>query len=320
MSHFNICSNIDNGVGLQKDAELLRDLLVEWKHTAKLVHYKKQGDIEEAPRARANIFLEVVAYNLVARRIADQNWLIPNPEWFAAWDHQNAISTFDKFLCKTHDAVTIMQRELKEYRNKVQYIGFESRDLYDPSIPRERRFLHLAGMSQYKNTQATVYAFSKVTIDDEQRPPLTVVTCYPDLCEFARDAKNVTVLKRVSDDEVKQLLNSHQFHILPSGYEGWGHALWEGLGCGAVMMTTDHPPMNSYDGIARNLLIPYQDTIPELSAQRARVVAGPILASIQKALKMSPQEIVATSAHAREAFLATKVEFRKNFQLLVNQL
>ena len=73
MSHFNICSNIDNGVGLQKDAELLRDLLVEWKHTAKLVHYKKQGDIEEAPRARANIFLEVVAYNLVARRIADQH-------------------------------------------------------------------------------------------------------------------------------------------------------------------------------------------------------------------------------------------------------
>ena len=187
MSHFNICSNIDNGVGLQKDAELLRDLLVEWGHTAKLVHYKKQGDIEEAPRARANIFLEVVAYNLVARRIADQNWLIPNPEWFAAWDHQNAISTFDKFLCKTHDAVTIMQRELKEYRNKVQYIGFESRDLYDPSIPRERKFLHLAGMSQYKNTQATVYAFSKVTIDDEGRPPLTVVTCYPDLCEFARD-------------------------------------------------------------------------------------------------------------------------------------
>ena len=94
---------------------------------------------KKPPRARANIFLEVVAYNLVARHIADQNWLIPNPEWFAAWDHQNAISTFDKFLCKTHDAVTIMQRELKEYRNKVQYIGFESRDLYDPSIPRERK-------------------------------------------------------------------------------------------------------------------------------------------------------------------------------------
>jgi hypothetical protein len=320
VSHFNICSNIDNGVGLQKDAELLRDLLQEWGHTAKLVHYKKQGDIEEAPRARANIFLEVVAYNLVARRIADQNWLIPNPEWFASWDHQNAIQTFDKFLCKTHDAVKIMQRELKEYRNKVQYIGFESRDLYDPSIPRERRFLHLAGMSQFKNTQATVYAFTKVTIDDEARPPLTIVSVYPELWAFGKDCKNVTAYQRVSDEEIKRLMNSHQFHILPSGYEGWGHALWEGLGCGAVMMTTDHPPMNEFDGIARNLLIAYQDTIPELSAQRARVVAGPILGAIQRALKMSPREIAATSAHAREAFLATKAEFRKNFQLLVNQL
>jgi hypothetical protein len=103
VSHFNIVSNINNGVGLQKDAELLRDLLTSWNHTVSLIHYQKKNQVEEAPNAAANIFLEVVNYDLIARRCARENWLIPNPEWLAPWDHKNGLPDFDKVLCKTQE-------------------------------------------------------------------------------------------------------------------------------------------------------------------------------------------------------------------------
>ena len=318
MSHFNICSNINNGVGLQKDAELLRDLLISWGHTVKLLHYKKQNHIEEAPHAVANIFLEVVNYDLIARNISKENWMIPNPEWFAPWDHKNGLPDFHRVLCKTQDAVRIMNK-LTDV-NKVSFIGFESRDMYDADVPRERKFLHIAGQSRYKNTMATTYAFAKMSLDDGPRPDLTIVGAYPDEYAFGQGAKNIRTMERISDDEMKHLLNSHQFHIMAAGYEGWGHALHEGLSCGAVVLTTDHPPMNEFDGVARNLLIPYQDTIPELSATRARVVAVPIWTAVKKASTMKTDEIENISKHAREAFLAERKEFRESFKKAVNSL
>src|SRR5690242_6104911 len=101
----NICSNIDNGVGLEADSKLLKSLLESWGHTARLVHYKKTQSIEEAQRADINIFLEVIAYGLLNK--AGNNWLIPNPEWFASWDHTNGLPQINRFLCKTKDAVRI---------------------------------------------------------------------------------------------------------------------------------------------------------------------------------------------------------------------
>jgi hypothetical protein len=317
VKHFNICSHIDNQCGLQKDAELLRDLLVSWGHTVKLIHYKKQNQVEEAPKADANIFLEVVNYDLIARHIAKENWLIPNPEWLAPWDHKNGLPDFDLILCKTQDAVRILTKLTAEYQKKVRYIGFESRDLYDPTIPRERKFLHVAGQSRYKNTMATTYAFARMMEDEDTKPQLTIVGAYPDEYAFGKDSKNIKTYERVSDDEMKQLMNSHLFHLMPAGYEGWGHALHESLGVSAVTITTNHPPMNEFDGVAKDLLVPYQDTIPELAATRARVVAAPIRDIVKKALRMKPEQIEPIQAEARAAYLKEKEDFRKNFKNIV---
>ena len=318
MSHFNICSNIDNGVGLQKDAELLRDLLVEWEHTAKLVHYKRQNHVEEAPHAAANIFLEVVNYDLLARNIAKENWFIPNPEWFAPWDHKNGLPDLQRILCKTQDAVRVMSK-LTDV-GKITFVGFESRDMYDPSVPRERRFLHVAGQSRYKNTMATTYAFARMMHDEDVKPQLTIVGAYPDEYAFGKDDKNIKTYERVSDDEMKQLLNSHLFHLMPAGYEGWGHALHEGLGVGNVVITTNHPPMNEFRGVAQDLLVPYQDTIPELAATRARVVAAPVRDIVKKALKLKEDRIAIIQQEARAAFLKEREEFRANFKKVVDQI
>lgn len=320
MSHYNICSNIDNQVGLQKDSELLRDLLESWGHTVRLIHYKKRNQVEEAPNAIANIFVEVVNYDLIARQIAPHNIFIPNPEWLAAWDHKPGFPDFDLILCKTQDAVRILTKLTAEYQKKVRYVGFEARDLYDPSIPRERKFLHVAGQSRYKNTMATTYAFSNMMQDEDVRPELTIVGAYPDEYAFGVNSKNIKTYQHVTEEEMRQLMNSHLFHLMPAGYEGYGQSLHESIGCGAVTITTNHPPMNEFPGVAQDLLVPYQDTIVELAAMRARVVAAPIRDIVKKALRMKPEQIEKIQTEARAAFLKDREDFRSNFKAVVEEL
>lgn len=315
---FNLCTNCNNGVGLQKDAELLKAILESWGHQAYFVHYLKRNQIEEAQQVDVNVFMEVVSYDLVARHVARKQWFVPNPEWFQVADHKNGLPDFDLVLCKTQDAVRIMNKLTDTA--KVKYIGFESQDLYDETIPRERKFLHVAGQSRYKNTMSVCYAFAKMMQDEDVKPQLTVVGAYPDEYAFAKDAPNIKTFQRVSDDEMKQLLNSHQFNLIPAGYEGWGHGLHEALGCGAVTITTNFPPMNEFDGVARDLLVPYQDTIPELSAMRARVVAAPVRDIVKKALKLKPEQIDEISRAARAAFLAQREDFRNNLKAIVESL
>src|SRR5690242_12948252 len=104
----------------------------------------------EAPQADVNIFLEVIAYNLIPK--AKRNWLIPNPEWFAPSRHQEGMPAIEQILCKTKEAERIFSDMFGPSR--VLYLGFESADFYDPSLRRIRKFLHVAGQSWYKNSQA----------------------------------------------------------------------------------------------------------------------------------------------------------------------
>lgn len=321
MKRFTICSNINNGVGLEADAKLLKSLLESWGHEVFLIHYQKKNQVEECPgKIDANIFLEVVNYDLIARGIAREQWYIPNPEWFAPWDHKTGLPDFNRVLCKTQDAVRIMTKITAEYQKKVRYIGFEAKDLYDPEIPRERKFLHVAGSSRYKNTVATAFSFSRMMDDEDVKPNLTVVGVYPDEYQFSVGYKNVTTYQRVTDEEMKQLMNSHLFHVMPAGYEGYGQSLHESLGCGAVLLTTAHPPMCEFNGVPQDLLIPYQDTIPELAAMRARVVAAPIRDIVKKALKLKQERIDEIRRTAREAFLKDRDDFRAAFKKEVDDL
>jgi Glycosyl transferases group 1 len=313
---FNICTNIDNGVGLQQDYLLLKGLLEGWGHQVNGVHFKRIDG--GTPRADVNIFLETLASALFPK--ARQNWLIPNQEWYAPWDHTNTIKSVDKILCKTHDAVRIFKTLYPEMQNRVQYIGFESADLYDPSVPRKRTFLHVAGQSRYKNSPAVSYAFAKFfddPSDKDNHAELVFIGAYPEEVQLARDHKNVRYIQRASDAELKRLTNECIFAIIPSGAEGWGHVLHQSVGCGACVITTNYPPMNEIDGICKELLVPYQRTTPELAAQRAFVGALEVKAIVEKARKFSDQQLGQIHVEARAAFLRQRENFRAAFKAIV---
>lgn len=314
MTKYNLITNTDNGAGLEQDARLLKGLLEGWGHSANLVHYMRiDAGVESAD---VNIFLEVIPSAMFPK--AKQQWLIPNQEWFAPWDNDPIMPKIDKILCKTQDAVRIFSENYGAER--VRFIGFESKDLYDPSIPRQRKFLHVAGQSRYKNSQAVSYCFAKFMDDSDPdiRRDLVFIGAYPEEAFFARDHKNVTYIQRASDAEMKRLMNECLFHIIPSGAEGFGHVIHEGLGCGAVVITTDFPPMNEYEGTAKELLIPIQRAQKELSAMRAFVGALEVKTFIEKAWKLPQSRLDEIGAAARIAFLAQRDRFRIEFKKVVD--
>jgi len=224
----------------------------------------------------------------------------------------------DRILCKTQDAVKIFSNLYGASR--VGIIGFESQDLYDPAVERKRTFLHVAGQSRYKNSQAVAYAFAKF-FDDPSDPTvnkqLTFVGAYPEEVQFARDHKNVRYIQNASAAELKKLMNENLFHIMPSGAEGWGHVIHEGFGCGNVVVTTNFPPMNEFAGADPELLVPYQRAVPELSAQRAFVGAMEVKAAIEKVWSLTPDRIHGIQLKAREYFLQQREDFRAKFKAIV---
>lgn len=231
-----IVSNIDNQVGLQVDYQLLRDFLVRHEHDVTGVHWLTDTSPTGYDLA---IFLEVVPENLMS--ISERKWFIPNPEWLRPEGERLVRRHFEKVLVKTHDAY---ERLSKKFLN-IHYVGFLTRDKYDPTVPRKRQFLHIGGNGGYRNTNQVLAAwreyryFEGIPAEDA---PLVVVS--NSVSYQHEETPGVTFIKRATDEEITRLQNESMFHLYPSGAEGFGHAMHEALSVGATLLTTDAAPMN----------------------------------------------------------------------------
>lgn len=225
------------GAGLQREAEILRDLLKTYNIESRLVHYTAGPNVELKP-ADLNICLEVMLHQAFA--LAPVTWYAPNSEWYPGM-YDQYLPQISKILCKTRDCQRIWSEKVGP--EKCVFTSFEARDLYDPAIPRLDKFLHVAGKSQHKGTEFVIEAWQQAP----DLPPLTVVASHPDYgAQIAKNPANITYVPRASEQDLIQLMNSHRFHIQPSKYEGFGHILWESLGCDGYLITTWAPPMNEY--------------------------------------------------------------------------
>jgi glycosyl transferase family 1 len=310
------------GKGLEREYLLLRALLNAHDCYVVGLHYTDYAN-STLVRADVNIFLEVVMPNVF--NLSRENWLCPNCEW---WNPINDrfLPQFTKILCKTQDCYRLWCQKVGA--TKCVYTGFLSRDLYRPEIPRETKFLHVAGESEFKNTEAVIGAWRLKLIQNVfKRPPLTVVTRqkkYQDLCE---GVEGVTCITRASEEELVQLMNSHLFHLIPSAYEGFGHALHEGVGCGALVITTDAPPMSEVAGIVQEWKVPVVGKYQRSLAQLNQVSAESVLGQVRRATVAAkgafntgctdPKFMTDRQESARKAFLEQNESFSKKFLSLV---
>jgi glycosyltransferase involved in cell wall biosynthesis len=296
---FNLITNLNNGAGLQRDAELLRGLLESHGHRVIGTMFNdprpvfKQHDV--------NIFLEVVTPAWVP--YAHENWIIPNSEWwYPTWDY--VLPQVNRVLCKTQDCYRLWTKKVPPAR--CVFIGFESHDLYNPTTPRKPAFLHMAGKSETKNTAAVMEAWKRHSLPY----PLTVVAFKPDIVAVCENVPNVTHITRLSDAEVAAYMNEFEFHVMPSKYEGFGHYIHEAIGCGGIVITTDAPPMNEFNGIPKELLIPVERRERRLEAFFNLVHPSQIAAKVHAAARLSPERKAEIHARGREAFLADRAAFR----------
>jgi glycosyltransferase involved in cell wall biosynthesis len=293
---FNLISNINNGVGLQRDYELLRGLLEGYGHQVNGVQFDGRA---VAPDADINIFLEVVAERFFPS--AKWQWVVPNPEWwFKGWDAQ--LKNFEWVLCKTRHCESLFSAK----GARCRYIGWKSQDFYDPQVPRVRKVLHLAGKSQTKNSQAVLNCWKHLnpTVD------LTVVSMH----YGPKGAPRTQHFGRVTDEQLSYLMNSHQIHLMPSAYEGWGHALHEAMGVGAVVITTDAPPMNENGA---KFLIPTRGSREHHAARLHAVDHLGVLTAVKNALCNSDAELEAIGKAGRERFLQDNADFENRLRGLI---
>lgn len=197
-------------------------------------------------RYDVNIALETVRPRFFT--LARRNVIVPHPEWFPPVS-QRFIDRYDAVLTKTFVGTAIFT----PIARKVLQTGFTSCDRFDPAVEKRPDFLHVAGASTMKGTARLLEVWQR----HPEWPMLTVVqspqTVDPANAVIAPNIRHR--IEYVADEELRTLQNSHAFHLCLSETEGWGHYLVEAMGCGAVVITCDAPPMNELVSPERGMLV-----------------------------------------------------------------
>jgi Glycosyl transferases group 1 len=318
----------DNGVGLSSDMRLLstalgarghvvtisalrrgklRKVFRPWQIRARILGQRLRG--RNVQTYDVNLFLEHARpeYFPLARR----NVLIPNPEWFDAKD-EAALPAIDHLFVKTHHAEAIFCAR----GCNTTFTGFTSPDRRDASVPRERKFFHLAGRSQNKNTEALLTLWRK----HPQWPQLTVVQ-NPRTAQPGPPAANIVHrVDYLADEELKRLQNAHCFHLCPSQTEGFGHYLVEAMSLGATTLTLDAAPMNELVGVERGVLVPVARTETQNLAVTNFFDDDAMQAAIEDMMALEDADLERIGAAARRWYEDNDRAFRERIDAAVSAL
>ena len=301
--------------GLSRDLGLVAGLLAQAGHAIEPVAFSNEKGLRllrisgmqmaRCWKGRADLQISLEHLYPPTLPLARRNLWIPNPEWFKPrW--RDELSGIAGTLCKTRHAETIFAG----FDCRPRYVGFTSQDRLDRAVPRQRKFLHLAGKSPVKGTEAVLAAWRR----HPEWPPLVVVQTSRHARPTAKPAANIDHrIGRMDDAELRQLQNECRFHLSPSEAEGFGHCLVEGMSVGAVILTTDGEPMNELIRPGRGVLIE-PARVGELGlARRYFIDAAGIEHSVERVLAMEDGEVEAMGAAARAAFEAMDRDFRDRF-------
>lgn len=306
----NIITNIGNGAGLQKDAELFAALLERLGHKWRLIAYDRPHDGLSYP-ADINLFMEVMVPSLLNH--APLNWFMPNSEWWDAGAGQCALPRINLVLCKTHDCEAIWNLKMG---GRTTFTGFEAVDFScnTPAFNKDTAFLHLAGNSGTKNTDAVINCWRQYS----PPYPVTIVSRDPAIRVQCYGIQNVTYEQRLPDAHVAIAMNSFLFHLMPSEYEGYGQGMHEALGCGGIVITTNAPPMTEFPGIPQELMIPSVGTFTRRLAMAHKVSPEGVRDAVERAAHLSSDRIISLSLAARAGFESERDAFRERIARLLN--
>ena len=277
---------------------LLRSFLEERGHEVTGVQFD-----EPAPDAifEVCIFLETFPRHLLD--LSAVNVIFPNPEWTSSEVVSLVRKYAHKIFSKTHEAQRIFE---PLFPGKVWYTGFLATDKDYPSIVREKRFLHIGGNSSLRGTVSLVDAFRWKHNGKALAAKLTIVS---KALQDRPEIEGITYHEWLSDDEIRRLQNSHQFHIYPSQTEGYGHAVREAQSVNATILVPDAPPLNELRGVYK---IPAKKAGKRELADLYEVSALELHSAMEAMLKLGGEGF-SRSGIPRQAFLDGQREFTELF-------
>ncbi len=289
---------LENGVGLAKDKNLLIAILQQKGIQVDFRSIVKYNPLH--PNCDVCIHTEVVD----TRYLGEKNILIPNQEWFyKKWLIH--LKKFDAIFCKTHYATEIFTK----YHDRVIFTGFTSLDHYQEGLKRLECF-HSQGKSKAKGTRFLIEAWKK-----EQLPCLNLVTS-----KYKHSLNNLNIkLYRnfLPYTSFKRLMNKSLIHIYPCEMEGFGHCINESKSCGAVVVTTDHAPMNE---LTSDFLIPVykKKNLSSFLGHKTTVRPSHIGKVIGELLERD--DLFELGQKNRESYLQNDVFFRSRFFSALDQV
>lgn len=197
-----------------------------------------------------------------------------NPDTGIAEIHTDAaMRAVDIVLCKSRQCVELMQnyrRRTAGMRYGILYTNHTTPDplahVKDsiPPPPDYTRWLHLAGKSIFKNTEAVLHAW----LNDPTLPHLTVLlhglllqrlrNKHPEWFDVDNPPRTnlQLITEPLSTEAVAALLVACGVHLCPSAREGFGHYINEARAASALVVTVDAAPMHDFvtDGVSGVLL------------------------------------------------------------------
>ncbi len=304
-------------IGLSTDARLIAGLLESRRISSRTYMARvrnryalpariglRAGRLVRAGLPHANIFIQDARAGWFD--LARRNILIPNQEYCEP-PTRRLLGQVDMVMCKTRLAEAIF----RDLDCNARFTGFTSDDRFDPSVVKTRnRVLHVAGWTKQKGTQPLLDLWLK----HPEWPELVVVARYPWLDPALFAAPNITLVREVqSTAQLAVLQNSCAVHICPSEAEGFGHAICEGLACGAVVITTDGPPMNELVQPDHGVVVPYRSARPKNLGTAYFIDPEALELAVERVLAMGNAELAAMGQRARRFFLASDAAFREAF-------
>jgi glycosyltransferase involved in cell wall biosynthesis len=324
----------DNGSGLSRDSQVVAEALrlaghrvwmtplpprkfpLALNYAPEIARQAVRGTKQFAVKALArrtrfwdiNIFLERLVPEYF--ECAPVNCLFPHQEWLTDED-RGRLRDIDMVFFKTRHAMELLQSDAKA----SVLVGFTSPDRQERSVtPRWDVALHVCGWNPHKGTAAVVNAWAA----HPEWPRLTMVSQLPISANGAANVEHLAT--RIPDARLRRLQNEYGIHVCPSEVEGFGHTLMEAMSCGAVLITTDAPPMDELVTPDEGFLVRHVGTSPMGAGIRYFVDEKQLTDVIGSVWRMQPRLLQRLRKAARDRYESTRASFHARLAQVIGGL